>query len=435
MTTDSLPKTPAEPTEAATSAGPKLWRNGNYQLLMGGRTLAIVGANMTGLAMMLVTYDLTHNAATASIVMAFGLVGQLLIGLPAGAYVDRWDRKTTMVVSALLNGLVVLTVPVAIWMHMLTVAHLAIVCFLSGGLASFYGPAEQAAVKKIVRPEQLGAAMTVNQSRGAIGSLAGPPIAGVLYGIGHAWPFLGEAVGEMASALCAFFVRGDLNPAAEERPERKKVGTEIADGLRYVFGHRVLAPTAYLACLLNFGFNAVITAVTLNLRATGTTAAQLGLMNMYIGISTIIGATLVAALLLKWLPVGKLLLAAFALSVAVISLLLRWHGYWAVVVVLVVLTMLLPAINAGVLGYFTAIVPDHLQGRAGSAVGVLSMGLMPLAQMGAGFLLEHLGVQAAIVAGLVPAVVAALMSLLIPALRSIPKTSEFGALAEDVVGR
>ncbi|MGL4831977.1 MAG: MFS transporter [Propionibacteriaceae bacterium] len=426
MSTDQDPLVETSPV-----VSPKLWRNHNYQLLMSGRTLAIIGGNMTGLAMMLISYDLTHDAGSAAFVMAFSMIGQLLIGLPAGAYVDRWDRKKTMVISALLNGLVIATVPVAMWTHTLTIAQLAIVCFLSGALASFYGPAEQASVKRIVSKEQLGTAMTVNQSRSAIGSVVGPPLAGMLYGLGHVWPFLGEVIGELAAALCALFVRGDLNPSEDERPERKKIWQEIVDGVGFVFTHRVLAPVAYVACLLNFGFNAVFVALVLNLRATGTSAEQIGLMEMYAGIAAIVGAVVVAGLLLKALPVGKLSLMTFVLTVTLTFIALWWHGYWAVVVLIVLLSLVLPAANAGMMGYFTAIVPDHLQGRAGAALGVLSMGLMPLAQMMSGYLLQHVGIRAALIVGLVPLAIATCAALGLKSLRTIPKASEFGELIPD----
>lgn len=424
------PTHPADPAPAPAhphTASPhrSLLHHRDFQLLMGGRLLAVVGASMTGMAMMLLAYDLSHDAGTSSVVMSFWLIGNLVIGLPAGALVDRWDRKRTMVVTALLAAAVLGTVPVALYLERLTIVQLCLVTFLVGGLSSFYAPAEQASIKRLVPTQQLGEAMSLNQVRGSVGSIIGPPLAGVLYALGRGLPIIGNAVAELIAALCAGLVRADLKA---EPTGRKHILSEIGDGLRYVFTHRILMPVAVLACLINFGFNAILTAVTLNMRAMEVPPGIIGLLETVAGVASIVGA-LLSAPLLKRFRVGTMLAIGFPVLTVMISLIVFFHQPWQVMVIVGLICLMLPAGNAGVMAYFLSIVPDHLQGRASSALVFVSMGLMPLASMLAGFLLQHVSLTAAILTGIVPCAVSAALSLLLPVLREIGRAEEFGEMA------
>lgn len=405
-----------------------LWRNRDYQLLMTGRTLSVIGASMTALAVMLLAYDLTHNTATAAFITSWELVGMLVMSLLAGALVDRWDRKRVMVLSSLVQAVTIVSVPVALWAGHLTTWQLGIVCFVSGAASTFFSPAETASLKRIVGPDQLGTAMSVNQARGALGSVVGPPISGALYGISRALPMLVDAITCAVAACLAMFVRTDLKPHREEAQEVSSVWRDVIEGVRYIGSRSMLLVLGGYACLLNFGFSTVMTVVILDLQRRGTAPTLIGLIETVAGVAALVGAAL-AAPVLKAFPVGRLTIAVTAALFAELVALSLLPGYVWVLVLVGVMSLLLPPVNSGAMAFFTSEVHDAQMGRASGALGMVSMGMIPVGNVLGGFLLQHLGRWQGIAPGLVVVAVCVVLTFL-PAIARIPRTSEFVPIEE-----
>src|SRR5579872_6365522 len=102
-------------TEAPTPARPTpLWRNHNYLLLWGGQAVSSVGGEASQLAFPLLILSLTHAPAQAGFAGALRSLAYLLLGLPAGALVDRWDRKRTMILCDAGRALALGSIPLAL---------------------------------------------------------------------------------------------------------------------------------------------------------------------------------------------------------------------------------------------------------------------------------------------------------------------------------
>lgn len=405
-----------------------LWRNTDYQLLMTGRTLAVIGAAMTGLATMLLAYDLTRNTATASVVTSFGLIGMLVTSLPAGALVDRWDRRRVMAVASFLQAAFLASVPVALALGGLSVWQLGLVSFVGGAASTFYGPAETASLKRIVAADQLGTAMSVNQARGALGSVVGPPLSGALYAVSRAFPFVIDAVACVVAGVLAGCVRRDLRPASDEVEPARSLRGDVVAGIRYVAGRRALLPFGLFACLLNFGFALLMTVLVLDLQRRGTAPALIGLIETVAGAASLVGA-FASAPLLRVLPVGRLTVVVTAAMLAASVGMTLLPAYHWVLVLLGSLCLLMPAVNAGLMAYFTSQVHDRMMGRASAALGLVSMGMMPLGNVLGGVLLQQLGRWQGMTPGLV--VIACCLGLsFLPVIRDVPRTSEFVPVEE-----
>src|SRR6202165_6333045 len=117
-----------------------LWRNRDYMLLWSGQIVSSVGTRVSQLAFPLLVLALTHSPAQAGLIAALRGLPYALFILPAGALIDRWDRKRVMILSDTGRALALGSIPVAIVLGHLTIIQLAIVSLVEGTLVSFFRP-------------------------------------------------------------------------------------------------------------------------------------------------------------------------------------------------------------------------------------------------------------------------------------------------------
>lgn len=417
-------------TEAASPSLPPLRRNRDYVVLTTGQVIEAIGSGMTGLALLLLAYDVTGSAAQAGIVSAgFGL-GQLLMGLPAGAYVDRWDRKKTLIVTALLLTVVMSTIPLAGLLWQVTFPHLLVVGVADGLIAAFIWPAGRAAMKALVPPAQLGQAATVAQARMGVGALVGPAVAGALFAVSRTLPFVVNSALMLLAALGYRFIGKHL-PAPERSPDEppSNLVRDVHEGLRWVWRTAPVRDMVGVGMLLNLAANGIITVAILGLQRDGVPPQALGAVESAAGAAGIVGA-LVASVVLKRVSVGWAAVAVVWLDVAMLSLMPLSSSPWWVGGILCACVLTMPTINAGMGAFMMHLTPDAMQGRSGSASSFVSMAMMPLATGAAGFLLEHLGRTWAILSYVAVLALAGVLVALSRNIRTIPRTDRFDEVPE-----
>src|SRR5579859_4139231 len=135
-----------------------LWRNRDYLLLWGGQVISMTGSQVSQLVFPLLILALTHSPAQTGIAAALQSLPYLILSLPAGALVDRWNRKRVMIFCNLGRFLNVASVPLALWMGHLTVVQLYLVSLLEGTLFVFFDLAEVSSLPQVIPKQQLPAA-------------------------------------------------------------------------------------------------------------------------------------------------------------------------------------------------------------------------------------------------------------------------------------
>jgi MFS family permease len=145
-----------------------------------------------------------------------GLVGSVLAGttfflrLQAGALVDRWNRKAILLVCDAGRALSAGALAVMLALGHFFFLQVLVVAFLDGAFGVLFGPAESAAVKRVVARAQVRDAVARNQSRMQLAGLVGPPIGGVLLDAGRALPFVADAASYLVSLGGVLCVRSSL---------------------------------------------------------------------------------------------------------------------------------------------------------------------------------------------------------------------------------
>jgi MFS family permease len=159
---------------------------------------------MSMVAYPLVALALTGSPTKAGLVGTFALLGQMVFRLPAGALVDRHDRRRMMLVADALRGVVILGVAVALVVGALGLPLLVVAAFVENATGEFFRPASTAAVRRVIDPAQMPEAVSKSEARSYGATIAGPPLGGLLYGVARYLPFAADAASYIYSSSRRF---------------------------------------------------------------------------------------------------------------------------------------------------------------------------------------------------------------------------------------
>ncbi|MFJ6665262.1 MULTISPECIES: MFS transporter [unclassified Streptomyces] len=378
----------AEETTGAADTGPppSLWRNRDFNLLWTGQSLSDLGGAMVDLALPLLVLQQTGSPTRAGVVGTAGLVTTLVCRLPAGVLADRFDRRRLMIVCDALRIAVYALLGWAVLSGAAGLPVILAVVIAGAAATAVFSTAEHASVRSLVRPDQLASAVARNEARTYGVSLAGPPLGGLLFGLGRFLPFLGNALSFLVSLAAVCWIRRPLQQPRKE--VAAPVGASTAEGLRFLLGHPFLRALLVIAAPLNMAFTGMIFAMTLALRRAGVAPVLVGFAGAIFALGGFLGAFAAPALQRRIrLPVLITLLCWVTAALMAVSTLLS--GSVLAAVPLAAAVFLGPTANAALFGHQAAVTPDHLQGRVVSGVLLAAGSAAALAPVLAGALLAR----------------------------------------------
>jgi MFS family permease len=378
-----------------TQAPVKLSRNREFNLLWGSQSLSDLGNAISALAVPLLVLDLTGSPVQAGLVGTAGLVVMVLCRLPAGVLADRVDRRRLMLACDAIRLLAYLTLGFVVLDGKASMAAVVTVTVIGSACNALFGTAEHSALRNVVAPSQLSAAIARNEARSYGTTLAGPPLGGLLFGIGKALPFLGDALTFLASFIGVALVRRPLQEPRAAGPAGH--ASALAEGFRFVFDNPFLRAVLLIAAPLNLAINGIIFTIIVTLQRHGTEPAVIGTVETVVAVGGLLGA-LVAPALQRRLPLPSLIrgICWAAAGFMAISALLTSSVLAAVPVAIAV--FLGPASNAALFGHQASITPDRLQGRVISVVIVVATSAAAVAPLLAGVLIAAFGSPVAVLA-------------------------------------
>lgn len=384
---------------AEVSPGDSPWRNRDFVLLWSGQAVSILGAQVAFLAAPLLTLALTRAPAQAGFVEAVGSLPYLALALPAGALVDRWDRKATMVWCEGARALAFGSIPLAYAVGHLSLLHLYVVAAVAGAAFVVFDLANNAALPRVVPPAQLPRASALIGTATWAVSLVGPGLGGALIDLARTTA-LGSALAYGVNGLSFLVSAGSLLLMCAAFQEGRDPGTErtvgtlradIIEGARFFLAHAHLR----LLALLDAGMGLLAGPATLSVIVLARTtlhadARTIGLIFSILSAGGVLGS-LVAPRIATRVPFGTIVIGAFVtmalaallLAAAVVPVMLMVGGG---IVVLAATIYSIPQ-NA----YRLSLIPDGLQGRVNSAFRLLSFGIEPLSMAATGLLLGLVG--------------------------------------------
>jgi MFS family permease len=266
-----------------------LWKNKDYMLLWGGQVISTLGTTASSIVYPLLILSLTHSPTVAGGVAAMHAVPYLLFCLPAGALIDRWDRKRVMILCNLGRALAVLSVPIALWLDALTVWQIYVVSFIEGSLFVFFNLAEVAALPRLVPATSLSQAAAQNEAAFGAARIAGPSMGTFLFQvIGKGAPFIANAICYGLSVVSLFLIKTEFRLA--KAGPRSPIRTEIIEGLRWIWNMPLIRYMAFLTGGLNLVHAATPLVVIILAKEMGAQDIDIGLIFSIGGIGGILGA-------------------------------------------------------------------------------------------------------------------------------------------------
>jgi MFS family permease len=396
-----------------------LWRNRDFTLLWASQIVSTVGTRVTSVAYPLLVLLLTGSPALAGVVGFAQTLPFLLLYLPGGAWVDRWDRRRTMVACEL--GRVVALGSVAVTavlggVHAISVAQLAAVAFVEGSLFVLFDLAEGAALPRLVPPAQVPTAVAWNQARTQGADLVGQPVGGVLFAVAPALPFAVDAASYLLSGGAIAAIRTRLQGARE--PSTDSLRARIAVGLRFVQRSAFMRETVGIVGWMNLVFNGTFLALIVRARDVGGSPGQIGLMLAAYGAGGVLGA-LAAPAMHRRLR-GRALLVGIAWLWTAIGIALALPASLVGLGVLVFVMNLFGApYNVVITARMYELVPEGLLARVRSVVKIVAWGTIPIGTLLGGVLAEGIGARPALLALGLAMIPIAVVSTLSPGMRSV----------------
>ncbi len=379
---------------APAGAHPALWRQREYMLLWGGQVVSTLGASASSIIYPLLILALTGSATQAASASALRMVPYLLLSLPVGALIDRWNRRRVMMVCHVGRALAVATLPLAMAFGTLHLEHIYAVAVLEGGLHVFFNIAETAALPRVVPLAQLPQATGQNHAGFAAALIAGPALGTALYqAAGRAFPFVVDVVAHLVGAWAVWRMRTDFTPAPPRAVPNLRA--EVAEGLRWLLGQRLVRDMAVITSISNLMTAALPLLLIVLAKDQGASEAQIGLAFSLGGVGAILGA-LVGGGIQRRFSFGQVILVTLAAEALLFPLLFFCNGPLALGTVYAGIMFVGPVYNVVQFAYRIALIPDALQGRVNSSFRLVAHGLTPVGALLCGGLLEHAGSGAAV---------------------------------------
>jgi hypothetical protein len=403
-----------------------LRRNRDFVLLQTGQALSTVGSESAAVAYALLVLELTHSPVKAGLTGFARLVPWVLFALPAGVAVDRWNRKRLMIASDVVRTCALGTLGVAAATHNLTFGLVPIVAFVEGAMYVLFNIAEVGAVRSVVPIPQLPRAFATEQARLSGVYLAGPPFGGFLFGIGRSLPFIVDAVSYAFSTGTLLAMR---TPFQEERGEAHPTTlvAEVREGLEWLWSRTFLRTCALLFAAGNFSFAAFDLTLIVAGRRHGLSSAAIGGLIGVVGGLSLLGS-LAAPRFQRLLTMRTVLVTTEWLALGVGAFLI-WPNPFVLVAGAAPCVFLNPTLNAMIIGYRTALVPDRLQGRVTSVARSLALLGLPLGPVVAGALLASFSTRTTVAFLLAWFTLLALIATVSRAIREAPNFDEVAGTA------
>lgn len=421
---------PVEPLEpAAVRGAPRgsLWRDGNFLTMWSGQALAQLGTQVTELAIpVLAVLLLQASEFEVGLLNAAGVAAFLVVGLPAGAWIDRMRKRQVMIWADAVRAVALGTLPLLWWLGLLEMWHLYAVALVVGVATVFFDVSYQSIIPSLVRRTQIAEANGKLEATRELANIAGPAAGGwLIAAVSAPFAILATVGTYIASFIALLLTRDHEEPRAAD--DRAPVLHEIREGLAWVLGNPLLRRIVGTTGLSNFFSTVSFTLLPIFLlRELGLSPAAMGVILSLGSIGGLCGA-IATPHIVRWIGEARAIPAS-AIAFSVISCMLPLAAtfpeiaFWLLIGQLFVGSFTILVYNITQVTFRQRITPTRLLGRMNASVRFCVWGVMPIAALLAGALGTWLGVVPTMWIGAVGQLLAALCVVIGPfwAMRELP---------------
>jgi MFS family permease len=366
-------------------------RKGDIYALWAGQTVSMFGDEITAVALPTIALLVLHvSAFQFGLIAASSYLPYPVLGLLAGAWIDRTRRRAVLMIADLVRGAAIVSIPLAVLVHRISMDQLVAVGLIVGTASVFFNSAYQAYLPHIVIRKDLNKANARLSVSETASQVAGPTMAGGLITlIGPGGAMFADAASFLVSVISLIFIR-----RPEMKPDRRRGSLlpDVRDGLRLVIRSRLLLGLTLTSAVSNLGRGMALelvvlfayrglhlpTAVVGAMLAAGNAGPFLGsLASQGLTARLGLGPTLLMGSVMKGLPWVFMPLALFGRA-----------GIPVVVAIMVVSGFFIPISNTNMVTIRQSLVSPDMQGRVAATVRTVTRTAVPVATILGGALAQ-----------------------------------------------
>ena len=286
-----------------------VFRNRNFSLLWTAQLISTMGSALTSIAASIYVFRQTGSALSVGLMLMATAAPSLLVGLFAGVFVDRYDRKKIMITADILRAVLIALIPVLVPIN---VIWLYVIVMLTSAIGQFFDPAHESVLPEVASDDELAAANSLIAISSFGSTAVGFAAAGLIASAANInWAFYLDTVSFLFSALCVFLIQ--IRPIRpEEETSVAMVIQNLRAGVRQVTSKPILRSlfSVQAIVLVAFGLsNALL--LPFAIRALGASEFEYGLQEGLTSVGFVIGSLLMAKLFDRlsegaWLAVSYL---------------------------------------------------------------------------------------------------------------------------------
>ena len=400
----------------------------DFRLLMAGSVVSMLGSRISTVACPLLALFLTHSPFDAGLVAFAATIPSVLVYIPAGALVDRWDSRRTMLLSEVGRGVAITVVAVSLAVGRTSVLLLILVVIVEEILEVFSTLADRRCVRGLVPRERASSVQAGIESRTHVVVLVGRPLGVLLFGVMHILPFLADAASFVVSVLAIVNIK--TRRIVEERIESQsnriswKRLSEDIDAAWKLF---LKDPYARAALILSAGTTligqALIIIFLAGARTSGLSSVWVGLVLAASGVGGVVGAA-IAPRLRKPPKASLVLWQMLAWFMALVFLaVVGWHSFPCVAVVMATQSLAGALGNIEIDTHFFRAFDENMLAKVTSFGRFVTISASAVGPMLGGMLIQFWGAQVAVSALAGMTFVLVLMAGATPSMRNYRQRS------------
>lgn len=361
-----------------------------FFVILGGQVASMIGSGLISFALSIWIYDQTGQATPFALTALFSILPRILLSPFAGAVSDRMNRKTIMLISDSLAGLVTLATAVLLLTNNMQVWMIYVISCLDAVFGSFQQPAYSASIVMMVPKKQLTRANSMIQMGEAIQTILTPVLAGALVTTIGMSGIIMIDIGTFLFAMVTLLLVHIPQPErrTDEVAEKRSVWKDVAFGWRYLVDRPGLMGLLWYYAAVNFFLN--ISAVMIGpLVLSIGSATSLGVVQTFMGLGMLVGSLLMSV----WGGVKKNRVRYIMFFIVLTSIGFFIAGSQASIAAisagLFVLMFFAPFGGSISAAMFAMKVASDVQGRVSATRSMVSQSMMPIAFLLSGFLADH----------------------------------------------
>ena len=338
------------------------------------------------------------------VIEALGFLAFPTIGLFVGVWMDRWRRRPVMVVANLIQVAALGSIPAAYVLGVLGLYQLYAVSLVMGITTVFYDVAYQSYLPSLVEKEDVVEGNQKLQVSASASSVVGPGVASVLYAfVGAALSVVADSLGTLAAAFALLSIRKpEPHPAPRAPGAERHFFAEMKEGIKVVFGNKLLWTQAGCTGTSNFGNNMFGVAFVLYIYRVLAISPKVAGIIFSIGSVGFLLGVLASPKVTARIGLGRTIALSTVSNFALFIVLLA-QGTFAPLVVGVaqfITFFWLPIYNINQVSLRQIITPNRLQGRMNATMRTIVWGTIPVGSFLGGIFSTSLGVVPTLILGI-----------------------------------